>query len=128
PNGGPCIEHRINLTDSAAVDQGRSSRNRFVELVSTTPAKLFVLYPRKGTIAVGSDAALVIVDPHRKHTISAKTHHMRVDYSMFEGIQVTGMPDTVLSRGRVVVDGDKFLGRAGQGEFLKRATYAQIND
>src|SRR5437899_6171932 len=128
PNGGPGIEHRMSLIYSGGVAQGRFSVNRFVELVSTTPAKLFGLYPRKGTIAVGSDADLVIFDPHRKHTISAKTHHMRVDYSMFEGIQVTGMPDTVLSRGRVVVDGDKFLGRAGQGEFLKRATYAQIND
>src|SRR5881396_1666854 len=128
PNGGPGIEHRLSLVYSGGVAQGRFSMNRFVELVSTTPAKLFGLYPRKGTIAVGSDADLVIFDPHRKHTISAKTHHMRVDYSMFEGIQVTGMPDTVLSRGRVVVDGDKFLGRAGQGEFLKRATYAQIND
>src|SRR5436853_961735 len=128
PNGGPGIEHRMSLIYSGGVAQGRFSMNRFVELVSTTPAKLFGLYPRKGTIAVGSDADLVIFDPHRKHTISAKTHHMRVDYSMFEGIQVTGMPDTVLSRGRVVVDGDKFLGRAGQGEFLKRATYAQVNN
>src|SRR3989449_5902127 len=113
---------------SGGVAQGHFSVNRFVELVSTTPAKLFGLYPRKGTIAAGSDADLVIFNPDRKHTISATTHHMRVDYSMFEGIQVTGMPDLVLSRGRVVVDGDKFLGRAGQGEFLKRATYAQIND
>src|ERR1700689_3082730 len=127
PNGGPGIEHRMSLIYSGGVAQGRFSVNRFVELVSTTPAKLFGLYPRKGTIAVGSDADLVIFDPKRKHTISAKTHHMRVDYSMFEGIQVTGMPDVVLSRGRVVVDGDKFLGRAGQGEFLRRATFSQAN-
>ncbi len=127
PNGGPGVEHRMSLIYSGGVAGGRFSANRFVELVSTTPAKLFGLYPRKGTIAVGSDADLVIFDPKRKHTISAKTHHMRVDYSMFEGIEVTGMPDVVLSRGRVVVDGDKFLGRAGQGEFLKRATYAQVN-
>ena len=99
--------------------------NRFVELVSTTPAKLFGLYPRKGTIAVGSDADLVIFDPNRKHTISAKTHHMRVDYSMFEGIEVTGMPDVVLSRGNVVVEEGRFRGRAGAGEFIRRATYAQ---
>src|SRR6184192_582884 len=128
PNGGPGIEHRLSLVYTGGVHGKHFSPNRFVQLVSTTPAKLFGLYPRKGTIAVGSDADLVIFDPHRKHTISAKTHHMRVDYSMFEGIQVTGMPDTVLSRGRVVVDGDKFLGRAGQGEFLKRATYAQVNN
>ena len=125
PNGGPGIEHRMSLIYSGGVAQGRFSVNRFVELVSTTPAKLFGLYPRKGTIAVGSDADLVIFDPDRKHTISAKTHHMRVDYSMFEGIQVTGMPDVVLSRGRVVVEADKFLGRAGAGDFLKRALYSQ---
>jgi dihydropyrimidinase len=125
PNGGPGIEHRMSLIYSGGVAQGRFSVNRFVELVSTTPAKLFGLYPRKGTIAVGSDADLVIFDPNRKHTISAKTHHMRVDYSMFEGIQVTGMPDAVLSRGRVVVEADKFLGRAGAGDFLKRSLYSQ---
>ncbi len=128
PNGGPGIEHRMSLIYSGGVASGRFSANRFVELVSTTPAKLFGLFPRKGTIAVGSDADLVIFDPKRKSTISAKTHHMRVDYSMFEGIEVTGMPDVVLSRGRVVVEGDKFLGRAGQGQFLRRSTYAQVND
>ena len=97
-----------------------------MQLVSTTPAKLFGLYPRKGTIAVGSDADLVIFDAQKKHTISAKTHHMRVDYSMFEGIEVTGVPDVVLSHGRVVVEGDKFLGRAGQGSFLKRALHTHV--
>jgi dihydropyrimidinase len=120
PNGGPGIEHRMSLVYSGGVDQGRFSVNRFVELVATTPAKLFGLYPRKGTIAVGSDADLVIFDPKREHTISAKTHHMRVDYSMFEGIEVKGMPELVFSRGRVLVDNEKFLGRAGQGEFVKR--------
>jgi dihydropyrimidinase len=125
PNGGPGVEHRMSLIYSGGVGAGRFSVNRFVELVSTTPAKLFGLYPRKGTIAAGSDADLVIFDPDRKHTVSAKTHHMRVDYSMFEGIQVTGMPSTVLSRGRVVVDNDKFLGRAGAGGFLRRSTYSR---
>jgi len=127
PNGGPGVEHRMSLIYSGGVAGGRFSVNRFVELVSTTPAKLFGLYPRKGTIAVGSDADLVIFNPSRKHTISARTHHMRVDYSMFEGIQVTGMPDVVLARGKAVVEGDKFLGRAGQGQFLRRSTYAQVN-
>jgi dihydropyrimidinase len=126
PNGGPGVEHRMSLIYSGGVAAGRFSANRFVELVSTTPAKLFGLYPRKGTIGVGSDADLVIFDPSRKHTISAKTHHMRVDYSMFEGIQVTGMPDVVLSRGSVLVEGDKFRGAAGQGHFLKRALHAQV--
>ncbi|MGC1372770.1 MAG: dihydropyrimidinase [Candidatus Sulfotelmatobacter sp.] len=126
PNGGPGVEHRMSLIFSEGVAGGRFSVNRFVELTSTTPAKLFGLYPRKGTIAVGSDADLVIFDPKRKHTISAKTHHMRVDYSMFEGIEVTGMPDVVLSRGKIVVEYDKFLGRAGQGGFLRRSTYTQV--
>ena len=127
PNGGPGVEHRMSLIYSGGVASGRFSANRFVQLVATMPAKLFGLYPRKGTIAVGSDADLVIFDPKRKHTISAKTHHMRVDYSMFEGIQVTGMPDVVLSRGKVVVDGEQFLGRKGQGEFLRRSTYAEVH-
>jgi dihydropyrimidinase len=127
PNGGPGVEHRMSLIYSGGVAGGRFSVNRFVELVSTTPAKLFGLYPRKGTIAVGSDADLVIFNPNRKHTISARTHHMRVDYSMFEGIQVTGMPHVVLSRGKVVIEGDKFMGQAGQGQFLRRSTYAQVN-
>src|SRR5579863_5151250 len=126
PNGGPGVEHRMSLIYSGGVAGGRFSVNRFVELVSTAPAKLFGLYPRKGTIAVGSDADLVIFDPNSEHVISAKTHHMRVDYSMFEGIQVTGMPDAVLSRGRVLVEDGKFLGRPGAGEFLKRSTYTQL--
>ena len=125
PNGGPGVEHRLSLIYSGGVAGGRFSINRFVELVSTTPAKLFGLYPRKGTIAVGSDADLVIFDPKRKHVISAATHHMRVDYSMFEGIEVTGMPECVLSRGEIIVDKDRFLGRKGAGEFVKRANYSQ---
>jgi dihydropyrimidinase len=116
------VEHRLSLIFSGGVVGKRFSINRFVELVSTTPAKLFGLYPRKGTIAVGSDADLVIFDPRREHTISAKTHHMRVDYSMFEGIKVTGTPDVVLSRGRVIVANGEFQGRPGQGEFIRRAT------
>jgi|SRR5579862_4715687 len=127
PNGGPGVEHRMSLIYSGGVNKGRFSVNRFVELVSTTPAKLFGLYPRKGTIAAGSDADLVVFDPKRKHTISAKTHHMRVDYSMFEGIEITGVAEMVLSRGRVVVEGGKFFGHAGEGEFLRRSTYSQIN-
>jgi dihydropyrimidinase len=126
PNGGPGIEHRMSLVYSGGVAQGRFPVNRFVELVATTPAKLFGLYPRKGTIAIGSDADIVIFDPKREHTISATTHHMRVDYSMFEGIKVTGMPDVVLARGRVLVEDNEFLGRAGQGEFIKRGACPAI--
>src|SRR3954470_8445451 len=126
PNGGPGVEHRMSLIYSGGVATGRFSVNRFVEICSTTPAKIFGIYPRKGTIAVGGDADIVVFDPKRKHTISVKTHHMRVDYSMFEGITVTGMPDVVLSRGRVVVEGDNFSGKPGAGEFLKRAQYAGV--
>jgi len=114
----------MSLVYSGGVASGRFSVNRFVEIVSTTPAKLFGLYPRKGAIAVGSDADLVLFDAKRQHTISATTHHMRVDYSMFEGITVTGMPDLVMSRGRVVVEGEQFHGKAGSGNFLKRAAYS----
>lgn len=126
PNGGPGIEHRMSLIYSGGVAAGRFSANRFVEITATSPAKLFGLYPRKGTIAVGSDADLVIFDPNRKHTISADTHHMRVDYSMFEGITVTGMPDIVLSRGEILLQGDQFFGKAGSGNFLKRSTYGDV--
>jgi len=126
PNGGPGIEHRLSLVYTGGVHGKRFSANRFVQLVSTAPAKLFGLYPRKGTIAVGSDADIVVFDPNKEETISAKTHHMRVDYSMFEGIQVKGVPRVVLSSGRSVIDGGKFVGRAGSGQFLKRQTYSGL--
>src|SRR5712671_3832788 len=126
PNGGPGIEHRLSLIYTGGVHGKRLSPNRFVEIVSTAPAKLFGLYPRKGTITVGSDADLVIFDPNHEETISAKTHHMRVDYSMFEGIRTTGAPRTVLSRGRTVIDGGKFVGRPGSGQFLRRQTYSGV--
>src|SRR5277367_5413821 len=126
PNGGPGIEHRLSLIYSGGVHGGKFSANRFVQLVSTAPAKLFGLYPRKGTIAAGSDADLVIFDPNEEQVISVKTHHMRVDYSMFEGIQIKGVPKTVLSRGRPVIDAGQFVGRPGSGQFLRRQTYAGI--
>src|SRR4051812_42597755 len=123
PNGGPGIEHRYSLIYSGGVAAGRFNVNRFVELVATAPAKIFGLYPRKGTIAVGSDADIVVFDPNKEHTISAATHHMRVDYSMFEGMKVMGTPEVVLSRGRVLVKDNKFDGKPGSGEFIKRSTY-----
>jgi dihydropyrimidinase len=126
PNGGPGIENRMSLVFSGGVNGHRFSPNRFVQLVATAPAKLFGLYPRKGTIAVGSDADLVVFDPNEEQVISAKTHHMRVDYSMFEGIRVKGVPKTVLSRGRVVAENGKFTGKAGAGQFLRRQTYAGL--
>src|SRR5438046_65320 len=126
PNGGPGIEHRLSLVYTGGVHGKHFSPNRFVQLVSTAPAKLFGLYPRKGTIAVGSDADLVIFDPHHEEVISAKTHHMRVDYSMFEGIRTKGAAKTVFSRGRAVIDAGQFVGRPGAGQFLRRQTYAGL--
>jgi len=120
PNGGPGVEHRMSLIFNGGVAEGRISVNRFVELTSTAAAKIFGLFPRKGTIAVGSDADIVIFDPNEEMTISAKTHHMRVDYSAYEGYKVRGVTKTVLSRGEVVIEEGKYVGRRGHGTFLKR--------
>ena len=121
PNGGPGIENRLQLIYHYGVNAGKISLNRFVEITSTTPARIFGMYPRKGEIAPGSDADLVIWDPDARYTISAQTHHMRVDYSMFEGFEVRGNARTVLSRGEIIVDNGQFLGKPGRGRYLKRA-------
>jgi dihydropyrimidinase len=121
PNGGPGIENRLQLMYHHGVNAGNLSLNRFVELTSTTPARIFGMYPKKGEIAAGSDADLVIWDPGAMYTISSRTHHMRVDYSMFEGYQVRGNARTVISRGEVIVDGGQFHGKPGRGQYLKRA-------
>jgi dihydropyrimidinase len=119
PNGAPGIETRLMLIWEG-VRARRISINRFVELVSTNPARMFGLWPRKGTIAVGSDADLVVWDPDKQVTLSVATHHMRVDYNPYEGRVVTGAPAIVLSRGEVIVDHGEFQGRVGRGEFIKR--------
>ncbi|MBV8820600.1 MAG: amidohydrolase family protein, partial [Acidobacteriaceae bacterium] len=121
PNGGPGIENRLQLIYHHGVNSGRLSVNRFVEITSTTPARIFGMYPKKGIISPGSDADIVIWDSAALHTISAQTHHMRVDYSMFEGFEVRGNVKTVLSRGEVIVDKNEFLGKSGRGRYLKRA-------
>ena len=122
PNGAPGIETRMSLVYDGGVRPGRISLNRFVELTSTSPAKIFGLFPRKGTIAPGSDADIVVFDPDKKTRLSAKTLHMNVDYNPYEGRDVTGATETVISRGRVIVDQGRFTGRAGAGSFLKRST------
>jgi len=124
PNGGPGVEHRMSLIYDGGVVQKRIGLNRFVELTSTAAAKIFGMFPKKGTIAVGSDADIVIFDPDAEQTISAKTHHMRVDYSAYEGRKVRGVTETVLSRGNVIVEKGAFKGAAGNGKFLKRGTFA----
>jgi dihydropyrimidinase len=123
PNGGPGVEHRMSLVYNGGVASGRINVNRFVEITSTSAAKIFGLFPKKGTIAVGSDADIVIFDPNEEMTISAKTHHMNVDYSAYEGMKVKGVTKTVLSRGRVVIDEGKYTGKPGQGQFLKRGLF-----
>ena len=121
PNGIPGIEHRIDLLHQGVAD-GELSPARWVEVNSTTPARMFGLYPRKGTIAPGSDADIVLYDPAAKHVLSAATHHMAVDYSAYEGREVQGQVKTVLSRGRVVIDGGEYHGTPGHGQFLHRET------
>jgi len=126
PNGGPGIESRMSLIYHYGVTQGHISLNRFVELTSTAPAKIFGLFPKKGTIAVGSDADIVIFDPTREETISAfngATHHMNIDYSAYEGFKVKGYTETVISRGKVVIEKGNYVGRAGDGAFVKRQPY-----
>jgi len=125
PNGGPGLENRLQMIHEFGVRPGRISLSRMVELLSTNPAKYFGLYPRKGTIAVGSDADLVVFDPEKTVTISAAGHHSRCDYNLYEGTEVTGSPAIVLLRGKVIVDGDEFLGRAGEGQFVKRARFGE---
>ncbi len=120
PNGLPGVEDRVDLLHDGGVVAGRLTRERWVEVLSTAPARMFGLYPRKGAIAVGSDADLVVYDPGRRHTISAKTHHMNVDYSCYEGRAVQGGSDVVVSRGSVIVRDGEFTGRKGHGQFLKR--------
>jgi dihydropyrimidinase len=120
PNGHPAIEHRMELLYSEGVHTGKITLNKYVEVTCTNPAKIFGMFPRKGTIAVGSDADIVLFDPHASHTLSAKSHHMNVDYSAYEGWKVTGKVKTVLLRGKVAIDQGKCLVEKGYGQFIKR--------
>ena len=124
PNGMPGIETRMHLLWDGGVRAGRISMNRFVEITSTAPAKIFGLYPRKGTIAVGADADIVVWDGNKKHRLSHETLHMRVDYTPYEGKDVVGAPTHVLSRGKLVVEDGKYVGKMGDGKFVKRARFA----
>jgi dihydropyrimidinase len=126
PNGMPGVEHRMDLIYQGVVG-GELTLQRWVEVTSTTPARMFGLYPRKGVIAPGSDADIVVYDPAARQTLSASTHHMNVDYSAYEGMELTGRVDTVLSRGRVVVDGDGWHGAKGHGRFLARELNQYLN-
>lgn len=123
PNGMPGIETRLHLLYEG-VRNKKISLNRFVEITSTAPAKIFGMYPRKGTVAIGADADLVIWDPEKRFTLDLENLHMKVDYAAYPGKTVIGAPRTVLSRGEVVVENNKFLGKPGRGRFLKRATWS----
>lgn len=120
PNGHPAVEHRMELLFSEGVNKGRITPQKFVEVTSTNAAKIFGMFPHKGTISIGADADLVIFDPQKKHAISAKTHHMNCDYSAYEGWELTGKIDTVLLRGQVAVDAGETKITKGYGRFIKR--------
>ena len=122
PNGGPGIENRLSLIYTNGVATGLMDMNRLVEIFSTTAAKLFGLFPRKGTIAVGSDADIVVFDPDEETVISAQTHHMNVDYNLYEGMRVKGVPQVVIANGQVIIEGGEHVGAPGNGRFLKRSS------
>jgi dihydropyrimidinase len=129
PNGAPGVENRMSLVYNGGVVEGRISLNKFVELTSTAAAKIFGMFPKKGTIAVGSDADIVIFDPERKETISINnhvTHHMNVDYNTYEGFEVKGYPETVISRGKIVIKETNYVGKKGDGKFIKRGYYSGL--
>jgi dihydropyrimidinase len=125
PNGAPGIEDRLMMMHEFGVRGGRLSLNRMVELLSTNPAKFFGLYPQKGTIAVGSDADIVVFDPEKAVTLSAERHHSRIDYNLYEGTEVTGTPEVVLLRGNVLVENGDLVGKPGRGRFVKRARFGE---
>ncbi len=125
PNGGPGLENRLQMIHHFGVREGRITLNRMVELLATNPARLFGLAPRKGTIAVGSDADIVVFDPEKRVTISAATQHSKVDYNLYEGTEVVGSPEVVLRRGEVLVEGDDLVAKPGSGQFVKRARFGE---
>ena len=126
PNGAPGVENRMSLIYNGGIVENRISLNRFVELTSTAAAKMFGLFPRKGTIAVGSDADIVIFDPDKEHTFGVEAEHMRVDYSSYEGWKVKGKVETIIQRGRVIIENGEYTGNAGDGQFLKRGECVKI--
>jgi dihydropyrimidinase len=125
PNGGPGLENRLQMIHQFGVRDGRITLNRMVELLCTNPAKLFGLYPRKGTLAVGSDADIVVFDPDKRVTISAKGQHSKIDYNLYEGTSVQGSPETVLLRGNVLVDGGELVASPGIGQYVARARFGE---
>src|SRR3954453_7525912 len=126
PNGGPGVEDRLSLVYHGGVIERGFSLNKWVDICSTASAKMFGMFPKKGTIAPGSDADIVIFDPTVERTISARTHHMNCDYSLFEGWEIRGNPDVVLSRGKTIVENGKYKVRPGEGKFIRRGQCAKM--
>ena len=126
PNGMPGLEDRMMVMWEHGVNGGRISPTRYVELMCTNPAKIFGMYPKKGTIAVGSDADIVVWDPEKEHTLSVETTHMRTDYIVYEGMPITGKPEKVYQRGKKLVDGEQWFGKNGEGQFIPRQPNAPI--
>jgi dihydropyrimidinase len=126
PNGAPGVEYRMELIYNGGVLENNISLNRFVELTSTAAAKMFGMFPKKGTIAVGSDADIVIFDTEKEHTLSLENQHMNVDYCTYEGKKIKGKVETVLSRGRVVIENGECLVEKGSGQFVKRGECVKI--
>jgi dihydropyrimidinase len=123
PNGAPGLQDRMTVVFDGGVKTGKLSLNRFIQLMSTNPAKIFGMFPRKGTIAIGSDADIVIFDPNEQHVLSSNTNYSNCDYTLFEGRQVTGRVKKVILRGKIIVDGDNWLGSPGYGNFQKRKEF-----
>jgi dihydropyrimidinase len=126
PNGGPGVEDRLSLVYHGGVVERGFSLNKWVDICCTASARMFGMFPKKGTIAPGSDADIVIFDPNKERTISAKSHHMNCDYSLFEGMKIKGYPETVLSRGKVIVENNQYKGKPGDGRFIRRGACAQM--
>lgn len=126
PNGHPAIEHRMELLFSEGVNKGKMSLNKYVEVTSTNAAKIFGMFPRKGSIGIGSDADIIIFDPEEKHVLSAKSHHMNVDYSAYEGWEVKGKVKTTILRGKIAVDKEMVKINKGYGQFVKRNKISAI--
>jgi dihydropyrimidinase len=125
PNGAPGLENRLQMIHEFGVRAGRITLNRMVELLATNPAKLFGLYPHKGTVAVGSDADLVVFDPEKRVTITAANQHSKSDYNLYEGTEVTGSPEVVLLRGHVLVENDELVAKPGIGQYVARARFGE---
>ena len=126
PNGHPAIEHRMELLYSEGVKKRKISVTKFVELSSTNAAKIFGIYPKKGTIAIGSDADIVVFDPNKEHTISVETHHMNCDYSSYEGQKVIGKTEIVILRGEIAIENEACLLKPGFGKFIKRGKTSKV--